>query len=125
MKLITFLSLFAMLLGLAGGVPQIVRMLSARSAAGQSPSGWAMGMACNMAMAYVNLVGLHATLLAASNLLSMTLCGVAITLIVRLEDRRPPAASVVVHELPTAEFEALREAVLSAEARRQPVPAAA
>ncbi len=64
MTLISLLSALATVLGLSGAIPQILRMVRARSAAGQSPVGWLMGGLCHSCMVYVNAVGHHATLLA-------------------------------------------------------------
>jgi hypothetical protein len=117
MTLVTLLSTCAMLLGLGGILPQLLRMVRARSASGQAPLGWAMGCAAHASMAYVNFVGFHSMLLSASNLVAGTLCATAILLITTLRDRAPAAAPVVVDELPTGEFVALRAAVLARETR--------
>ena len=53
MTLVTFLSTCAMLLGLGGILPQLVRMVRSRSASGQAPLGWGMGCAAHASMAYV------------------------------------------------------------------------
>jgi hypothetical protein len=117
MTLVTLLSTCAMLLGLGGILPQLVRMIRARSASGQAPLGWAMGCAAHGSMAYVNFFGFHSMLLSASNLLAGTLCATAILLITTLRDRAPGAAPVVVDDMPTHEFVALRAAVLARETR--------
>jgi hypothetical protein len=113
MTLVTLLSTCAMLLGLGGILPQLVRMVRSRSAGGQAPLGWAMGCAAHASMAYVNFFGFHSLLLSASNLVAGTLCAAAILLIVTLRDRAPAAAPVVVDDMPTHEFVALRAAVLA------------
>jgi hypothetical protein len=117
MTLVTLLSTCAMLLGLGGILPQLVRMARSRSASGQAPLGWAMGCAAHGSMAYVNFFGFDSLLLSASNVLAGTLCAIAILLITLLRDRSPAAAPVVVDELPTHEFVALRAAVLARETR--------
>ena len=119
MTLVTFLSTCAMLLGLGGILPQLVRMVRSRSASGQAPLGWGMGCAAHGSMAYVNFFGFNSLLLSASNLLAGTLCAIAILLITTLRDRTPGAAAapVVVDEMPTHEFVALRAAVLARETR--------
>jgi hypothetical protein len=118
--LVTFLSTVAMALGLGGIVPQLVRMVQTRSAAGQSPLGWAMGLAANLSMAYVNGMAFSAVLLCASNLAAGALCACAVGLVVVLGRRSPqPEPSLdFVHDLPTQELVVLREAVLAASASR-------
>jgi hypothetical protein len=66
-------------------------------------------------MAYVNFFGFHSMLLSASNLVAGALCATAIVLITTLRDRA--AAPVVVDEMPTHEFVALRAAVLARESQ--------
>ena len=80
MTLVTFLSSLAMALGLGGIVPQLVCMARSRSAAGQAPSGWAMGAAANLSKGYVNGVAFHATLLSAYALTAAALCTAALAL---------------------------------------------
>ncbi len=132
---ISLASSIAMAVGLAAALPQILRMLRTRSAAGQSAAGWAMGLLANVCMGYVNLRGFDAHLLAASNALSGLLCVAAIALITRFQstgaaavaapaalDAPPTAASAlggsaarpvhhVLADLPTTEFVALRSAI--------------
>jgi hypothetical protein len=117
MTFVTALSTFAMALGLGGILPQLVRMVRSRSAAGQAPLGWGMAMAAHMSMAYVNAVAFKALLLSASNLIACTLCAVAIGLIAVL-GRRAEAAAFSIDDMATHEFTALREAVLA----RDPQP---
>lgn len=141
MNSISFASTIAMLVGLGAAFPQILRMLLARSANGQSSLGWAMGLVANASMGYVNLVGFHAHLLAASNALSATLCVAAIVLITRFgaptaevlttddlagapvvataaELRVVPPVHDVLADLPTTEFVALRAAIDEVDAFR-------
>jgi hypothetical protein len=114
MTLVTLLSTCAMLLGLGGILPQLVRMVRSRSASGQAPLGWGMGCAAHASMAYVNFFGFDSLLLSASNLVAGTLCATAIVLITTLRDRAPAAAApLVVDDMPTHEFVALRAAVLA------------
>jgi hypothetical protein len=118
MTIVTLLSTCAMALGLGGIVPQLVRMVRSRSAAGQAPLGWVMGMAAHLSMAYVNAVAFKAVLLSASNMIAGTLCALAIALISVLR-RRPQASrpELALDELPTHEFAALRDAVLARDLR--------
>lgn len=118
MTFVTVLSTFAMALGLGGIVPQLVRMVRSRSAAGQAAIGWGMGMAAHMSMAYVNAVAFKAMLLSASNLIAGTLCATAIALITVLGRRTQPAApALLLDDMATQEFAALREAVLARDPR--------
>ena len=119
MTLVTLLSTIAMLLGLGGILPQLVRMVRSRSAGGQAPLGWGMGCAAHASMAYVNFFGFDSLLLSASNLVAGTLCAIAIVLITTLRGSgpQPAPAPLVVDELPTQEFVALRAAVLAREPR--------
>jgi hypothetical protein len=120
MSLLPICSTTAIVIGLAAALPQLAAMVRARSAAGQSATGWALGAFVNLLMAYVNLVGYQAGVLAAGNVASLALCIVAVALVTRFgtggagEDERP----VLVHELPTTEFWALRDQ-LEDEARRR------
>jgi len=93
MTLVALLSVCAMVLGFCGIMPQLVRMVRARSAGGRAPLGWAMGMAAHMAMAYVNFFGFHSSLLGASSLTAGSLCGVAIVLIRVVGRRAEPAVA--------------------------------
>lgn len=147
MNTISLISTVAMALGLSASFPQILRMLSARSAGGQSIVGWAMGLGTNLCLAYVNAVGYGAIPLMASNIITAVLCSVACVLILRFrepatEATKPedyvieipstpwlaPSASDARHGhivgLPTTEFEVLRDAVFAAErTRRERQPA--
>jgi hypothetical protein len=119
MTLVTALSTCAMLLGLGGILPQLLRMVRSRSAGGQAPLGWAMGCAAHGSMAYVNFFGFHSVLLSASNLVAGTLCATAIALITLLREQTqtPAPAPLVVDDMPTQEFVALRAAVLARDPR--------
>jgi hypothetical protein len=117
MTLVTMLSTSAVLLGLGGILPQLVRMLRSRSASGQAPLGWGMGCAAHASMAYVNFFGFDSLLLSASNVLAGSLCAIAILLIGLLRDRAPAPAPLVVDDLPTQEFVALSAAVAARESR--------
>lgn len=136
---ISIASTLAMALGLAAALPQLTQMLKERSSDGQSMLGWAMGLATNVSMAYVNLAGFGAKALMASNLLSATLCAIAMLLIVRFGDhaaevvsghaRAPRAAASArpigtehrgtLIAMPTTEFAALRQVVLEVEEARE------
>ena len=65
MTLTALLSTCAMVMGLGGIVPQLVRMVRTRSAGGQALVGWGLGTAAHASMTYVNLVGFHSMLLGA------------------------------------------------------------
>jgi hypothetical protein len=82
--LLSLISTLAILLGLAGVVPQIVAMVRRRSAAGQSPLGWLLGVMVNVLMAYVNLAGYGAEALALGNACGGILCLVALGCATRL-----------------------------------------
>jgi hypothetical protein len=116
MTLVTLLSTCAMALGLGGIVPQLARMARSRSAAGQAPLGWAMGLAANLAMAYVNGFGFGAALLTASNLLAAGLCAIALALVGVLG--RGPAPPAGLEQLATQELVLLHAAVAAEHARR-------
>jgi hypothetical protein len=124
MSYVTLISTAAMLLGLGGIIPQIVRMARARSAAGQSAIGWLMCMGAQLSMAYLNGLVFGAPLLTASNLTAATLCAIALVLIAAMGRRAPagataPATADLV-DLATQEFVVLRDAVLAADAARRP-----
>jgi hypothetical protein len=136
MNSISLVSTIAMAVGLAAALPQILQMIKTRTSSGQSVLGWGMGLVTNASMAYVNFVGFHSTPLAASNLLSASLCVAAIGLIVQFRgpvhvyDEFPTAEIIplrrVTHEhhdalvdLPTRELVALTDTVLAARDVRQ------
>lgn len=101
-----------MLLGLLAAVPQILRMHARRSCSGQSMTGWAMGLACNAALGYLNLTVYQAFLLGTANLMSVVMCMAAIWLIWRFSGSAGECSHRrLVHDLPTTEFEALASAV--------------
>jgi hypothetical protein len=120
MSLLPIASTTAIVIGLCAALPQLAAMVRARSAAGQSALGWMLGVCVNVLMAYVNLVGYKATVLAAGNIASVALCAAAVGLVLRFgtaaADEDEPA--VPVHELATTEFWALRDQ-LEHEARRR------
>jgi hypothetical protein len=125
MSLLPILSTTAIVIGLCAALPQLGAMARARSAAGQSALGWTLGAFVNLLMGYVNLVGYHATVLAAGNVASLGLCLAAVVLVARFGGAAADAADEVadgrpvhIHELPTTEFWALREQ-LEHEARRR------
>ena len=122
MLLITILSTAAIAFGIGANLPQIARMLRARSAAGQSAFGWAMGAVTNLCLAYVNLAGLHALLLGAANLATVGLCAVAIVLIRRFGSAAPAASPVpaphALDAMMTSELVLTREAIEAAQRRR-------
>ncbi len=140
MLLVSVLSSVAIVFGIGANLPQIARMHRSRSAAGQSPVGWIMGAITNLCLAYVNLVGLGATLLGAANLGTVVLCSIAVALTVRFGQSghvEAPAvatassaaapvgiASIVASshdtmvDMPTQEFTLINEAGRAAEQRR-------
>jgi hypothetical protein len=127
MSITTLVSTFAMLLGLGAIVPQIVRMVRARSAAGQSPVGWLMGLGAHLSMAYVNGTAFQAVVLTTSNLMAAGLCALSLTLILVMARRAPSVAdapetpgAAELADLATKEFVVLRDAVLAADAARRP-----
>jgi hypothetical protein len=121
MTILTFLSTLAMVLGLGGILPQLVRMARSRSASGQSAVGWGMGLVASLSMAYVNGTGFDSALLCASNLSAAALCACAMGLILALGDRGTAVAApaFAVDDMPTQELRGLREAILAAEAARR------
>lgn len=120
--LISILSTAAILLGVAGTVPQISVMLRSGSSAGQSPVGWSLSVGVNAMLAYVNLIGLHSVTLAAGNVASGLLAVAALTLVIRLAGRPAAAsadASLQLADLATHEFHALRVDIDDEARRRQ------
>ena len=115
--LIATISMLAALIGIAGIVPQLVTMLRARSSAGQSTVGWSFGIATNLSLAFVNLLGYHALVLGSGNLASLSGCLTAVYLVRRFRRRDEPATDTVT-DLRTQEFEILRDAVLIEHHRR-------
>ena len=126
--LIQILSTFAVIAGLFGVIPQIVSMLVTGSSKGQSAAGWSVGVSVNAVMGYVNLVGLHAGLLAAGNALAGALCAFALLCVVRLAEGGtedvphvegdPVVGGANLYELPTEEFHVVRAHVAREHARR-------
>ena len=115
--LIATISMLAALIGIAGIVPQLITMLRARSSAGQSTVGWSFGIATNLSLAFVNLLGYHALVLGSGNLASLSGCLTAVYLVRRFRRREEPATEAVT-DLRTQEFEILRDAVLIEHHRR-------
>ena len=116
--LIATISMLAALIGIAGIVPQLITMLKARSSAGQSTVGWSFGIATNLSLAFVNLLGFHALVLGSGNLASLSGCLTAVYLVRRFRraSAEPPLDTVT--DLRTQEFEVLRDAVLIEHHRR-------
>jgi hypothetical protein len=122
--LISYLSICAMLLGISGSVPQIVKMLRSQAANGQSPLGWTMALCANLILAYINLIANHSTLLFASNLAIALLCLCAIALILWLSPRGANTGSKVdLHShllhMPTQEFNAVKNDLHWLESQRR------
>lgn len=93
MTILSVISTLAILLGIAGVVPQIAAMVRRRSAAGQSPVGWLLGVTVNALMGYVNLEGYGATALALGNACGGFLCLIALTCALRLPRAVGPAVT--------------------------------
>jgi hypothetical protein len=141
MSVISLASTAAIIIGLCGSIPQILTMLRARSSAGQSATGWIMGVSVNVLMGYVNLAGYHATILAVGNVVSMTLCLTAFAVVLRFRDSGAPTADeleelaavravraggdqtiveiVGIEDLPTGEFQLIRAELSAVEERRR------
>lgn len=145
MTVLSLASALAAALGLAGVLPHIAQMLRTRSAGGQSPLGWSIGLSVNLLMAYVNTATGVGTVLVLGNLAGFALCGFALMCVLRLPRapevgqheraepvdagvdphpaQAPPAAAPfapeAVFELPTGELVAVRDAALEEAARRQ------
>jgi hypothetical protein len=103
--LIATISMLAAVIGIAGIAPQLIAMLKARSSAGQSMVGWSFGIATNASLALVNLLGYHAAVLGAGNLLSLAGCLTAVYLVHHFR----PASEDTLSPLRTQEFAVLRE----------------
>src|SRR2546430_2752321 len=105
--IIATISMLAALIGIAGIVPQLITMLRARSSAGQSTVGWSFGIATNLSLAFVNLLGYHALVLGSGNLASLSGCLTAVYLVRRFRPRPATEAptGAVVTDLRTQEFE--------------------
>lgn len=127
--LISVLSTAAIIVGLAGTVPQITTMLRSRSSDGQSPLAWGLGISVNAMMAYVNLVGFHAPVLALGNVAGATLCTIALGCVRRLagagSGSHPEPESALAglpqtafSEMPTDELVAVRKHLATEESRR-------
>ena len=110
--------MLAALIGIAGIVPQLITMLRARSSAGQSTVGWSFGIATNLSLAFVNVLGYHALVLGSGNLASLSGCLTAVYLVRRFRRRATEPAAEAVIDLRTQEFETLRDAVLIEHHRR-------
>jgi hypothetical protein len=119
MTLTALLSTCAMVMGLGGIVPQLVRMVRTRSAGGQALAGWGLGTAAHASMTYVNLVGFHSVVLGAYSITAGSLCAVAMALIATLQRRGEAAVApaLAVDDLATHEFAAVRAAVLARDDR--------
>lgn len=121
MNSVSFASTIAMAVGLGAAFPQILRMLMSRSANGQSPLGWGMGLIANASMAYVNVAGFHAHLLAASNMLSAMFCVAAMLLISRFAGAADDASTDELAATPASHDDlALAPVVARAELRVVP-----
>lgn len=118
MSFLSIASSIAIVLGLTGTVPQIVAMLRRRSAAGQSPVGWGIGIVVHALMGYVNYFGYGATTLAVGSGFSLTLAAVALTCTLRLP-REPAAAIPEPEELPTGDLAEMLQALAEERERRE------
>ena len=115
MTLVAVISSLAVLAGIGGIFPQIVAMFQARSSAGQSALGWCLGVLANGLLGYVNLVEAQSAVLAAGNAVGLTLCVMAVALVVRYRSRVAASqgavapAPVIVSDLLEAPHAALAE----------------
>jgi hypothetical protein len=128
---ITTISMLAVVVNVTCNVPQLVAMLRTHTSSGQSCLGWALALAANSALAYVNWFGYHSPVLAIGNVLSLSACLTAIGL-VRLYRQGPavepplpaspmPLADSVI-DMHTQEFVVLRDVVLAEHRRRTGEP---
>lgn len=122
MEPLALLSSLVIVLGLAGVLPHIAAMVRRRSAAGQSPLGWSMGLGVNALMSYINIVGHQDGLLGLGNLFGACLCAVALACAVRLprpqEDVAPPRETPNLVELPTGDLAEMLDAIAAERERR-------
>jgi uncharacterized protein with PQ loop repeat len=125
MSIVSVISAAAILVGLLGVIPQIISMLRGRSAAGQSALSWTLGVGVNILMFYVNMDGYDAPLLALGNVIGAILSTVALGCVLwlnrysgapRTRVVRPP---VSVTDLPTGEFWAVHNAIVSERQHRE------
>lgn len=89
--MILALSTRASIFGVVGIVPQLVRMWTAKTAGGQSVSGYVLGVVTCACLAVVNVSAYHAYVLATGNVASLACALTAIAMIVyygRREDAR-------------------------------------
>jgi hypothetical protein len=131
MTILSIASTFAIVLGVAATLPQIATMLRTRSAHGQSPLGWTLGLSVNVLMGYVNLVGFHAALLSLGNFAGAGLNAVALACVLRLavgvataSHAEASHAAVVqpvaaFEELPTDEFHVIKRRIDEEHVRRE------
>ncbi len=129
MTILSIASTCAIVLGLAATLPQIATMLRTRSAHGQSPLGWTLGLSVNVLMGYVNLVGFHAALLGLGNFAGAALNAIALACVMRLAVGAATGAPAFV-ELPTEELHVIKRQIEEEHVRREtrrtePAPAAA
>lgn len=120
MSVLSVVSTLAIVLGLAGTLPQIAAMVRRRSAAGQSPLGWMLGVTVHALMGYVNLVGYGATTLAVGNAFGGLLAVVALSCTLRLP--RDAAAAPAVpdpDELSTGDLSEMLHALAQERERRE------
>jgi hypothetical protein len=122
-EFITSISMLAVLIGVTGIVPQLVTMLRNRASTGQSKLGWSLAFTANFALAFVNVFGNHAPVLAIGNVLSFSGALTAMFLVWRFPAEpgpEPEAAPVdaLVTDMHTGEFAALRDAVIAEHQRR-------
>ncbi|MCW2952726.1 MAG: hypothetical protein JWQ48_1896 [Conexibacter sp.] len=131
MTILSIASTCAIILGVAATLPQIATMIRTRSAHGQSPLGWTLGLSVNVLMGYVNLVGFHAALLSLGNFAGAALNAIALACVLRLAVRvaTAPHAGVApaavaqplaaFEELPTDEFHVIKRQIDEEHVRRE------
>jgi len=141
MSLISIASSFAIVLGFAGTIPHISTMVRTRSSAGQSSTGWFIGIAVNVMTGYVNLAGSHSIALGVGNVIAATFNLIALACVVRyragagpesqLALAAPSAAALTAlagqpsayHELPTSELVAIKSEIDREHERRESLTA--
>jgi len=116
MTIFSFISCIAVILGFFSAIPHIVAMFRHHNAAGQSTSGWVMGMTMNSMMSYVNLIGFHITTLGLGNLISAGLCATAVWCTMKFPKEHPKPEHNIL-EMPTQEFEVLKGLIVERDQR--------
>lgn len=121
MNIISFITLIAIPLNLAGVIPHIATMMRSRSAGGQSPIGWVIGIIVNAMFGVVNLIGLGEVVLGLGSFAMAVLCAGALACVLLLPKGQPRPEYTVDHfqEMATAELQVVRGHVDSEHRRRE------